>query len=89
VIDLEDDKNTEERRLMEQAKKAVEEDGADLIILGCGWMIGAEKRISKELGVPTIIPGIAALKMCESLIRMGLVQSKHCFAFPPEKERIV
>ena len=89
VIDLEGDKKTEERRLMEEARQAVEEDGADVIVLGCGWMMGVEERISKELGVPAIIPGVAALKMCESLIRMGLAQSKRCFAFPPEKERIV
>jgi allantoin racemase len=87
--DLGGDKTAEERRVMEEAKQAVEEDGADVIILGCGWMMGVEERIPKELGVPAIIPGVAALKMCESMIRMGLVQSKRCFAFPPEKERIV
>ena len=87
VLDLERQKSEEEKRLFEEARKAVEEDGADVIVLGCGWMLGVEKRISKELGVPAVIPGAAALKICESLIRMGLAQSKRCFTTPPEKKR--
>jgi len=50
-------------------------------------MLGMEKRITNELGVPVVVPGIAALKVCEDLIEMGLAQSKRFFALPPEKER--
>lgn len=89
VLDLEKEKGKEGERLFSEAKKAIEEDGADTIVLGCGSILGVEGRIAKELKVPVVVPGIAALKICESLIQMGLVHSKRCFAIPPEKKRIL
>lgn len=90
VIDLEKEKTKQEQRVFAEATKAIEEDNADTIVLGCGGMLGVAERVSRELGVPVIIPAIAALKICESLIRMGLVQSKRCFGTPPpDKKRIL
>jgi len=89
VLDLEKDKNREAEITFEEAKKAVDEDGADTIVLGCGGILGVEERILKELKVPVVIPGIAALKICEDLICMGIAQSKHYFLIPPEVKRIL
>lgn len=89
VIDLEKEKAEQEQRVFAEATKAIEEDGADTIVLGCGGMLGVAEQVSQQLGVPVIIPAIAALKICESLIRMGLVQSKRCFGTPPDKKRIL
>lgn len=89
VLDLEKEKGKQAERLFEEAKKAIEEDGADTIVLGCGSMLGVEERVQKELKVPVVVPGVAALKICEDLIEMGLAQSKRYFATPPEKERIL
>jgi len=87
ILDLMGDPEHEAQLVLEEAKKAVEEDGADTIVLGCGSMLGMDKRITNELGVPVVVPGIASLKVCEDLIEMGLAQSKRFFALPPEKER--
>ena len=87
ILDLMGDPEHEEQLVLAEAKKAVEKDGADTIVLGCGSMLGMEKKITNELGVPVVVPGIAALKVCEDLIEMGLAQSKRFFALPPEKER--
>ncbi|MBA7586938.1 Hydantoin racemase [subsurface metagenome] len=89
VLDLGKEKRREAERVFEEAKKAVEEDGADTIVLGCGSILGAEGRILKELKVPVVIPGVAALKICENLICMGIAQSKRYFATPPEKKRLL
>lgn len=87
ILDLMGDPEHEVQLVLAEAKKAVEEDGADTIVLGCGSMLGMEKRIMNEFGVPVVVPGIAALKVCEDLIEMGLAQSKRFFALPPGKER--
>jgi allantoin racemase len=87
VLDLTRDPKREKLVALAEAKKAVEEDGADTLVLGCGGMLGMEEKMRKELGVPVVVPGIAALKICEDLIEMGLAQSKRCFALPPEKDR--
>lgn len=90
VIDLEKEKAKQEERVFTEAKKAVEEDGADTIVLGCGGMLNVAEQVSNRLGVPVIIPGLAALKTCELLIRIGLTQSKRCFGTPPsDKKRIL
>jgi len=90
VMDLERQKTKQEQRLLAEAEKAIDEDGADTIVLGCGGMLGVAEKASQQLGVPVIIPAIAALKTCESLIRIGLAQSKRCFGTPsPDKKRIL
>ncbi len=88
VLDLEKNKERTAQRLFEEAKKAVEEDGADTIVFGCGGMLGVADKISKELKVPVIAPGFVGLKICEDLISLGLSQSKRFFATPTEKKRI-
>jgi len=89
VMNLEQEKGLQERRLLEEAQKAVTEDGADTIVLGCGGMLGVAEVVSEKIGVPVVIPALAALKICEALIRMGLAQSKRVFGSPPEGKRRV
>lgn len=88
VLDLERKKKETAERLFEEAKKAIEENGADTIVLGCGSILGVEDKISEELKVPIVVPGVVALKICEDLICLGITQSKYYFAMPPEKRRI-
>ena len=87
VLDLMRDSEHEALVVLAEAKKVVEEDGADTIVLGCGGMLGMEEKITKKLRVPVVVPGIAGLKVCEDLIEMGLAQSKRYFALPPKKDR--
>jgi len=87
VLDLGENKEEEAQRAFQEAKQAIEQDGADVIVLGCGAMFGVEERITKELGVPVVVPGAAALKVCEDLIELKLTQSKRRFALPLKKQR--
>ncbi|MEA3355810.1 MAG: aspartate/glutamate racemase family protein [Candidatus Bipolaricaulota bacterium] len=81
ILELEKGKETQVERLLAEATKAIEEDGADTIVLGCGSMpVQTEKILA--LGVPVVVPGIAALKLCENLIDMQLAQNKRCFSIP-------
>jgi len=87
VLKLIDDKAITIQRIIEEADKAVKEDAADVVVLGCGSLLGVGDKVSQELGVPVVVPGVAALKLCEDLIEMGLSQSKKYFSKPPQKER--
>lgn len=49
--------------------------------LGCGSMLVPTEEI-QTLGAPVVVPGIAALKLCEDLIDMQLTQSKRAFCIP-------
>lgn len=87
VLALESDElNTTE--LIEQvARKAIQEDGAEVICLGCAGMSGLDKRLEGVLGVPVIDGVVAALKLLEGMLGYGLRTSKRrLYARPSRKE---
>jgi allantoin racemase len=85
---LETDERPEEakRRIKEVARRAVEEDGAEVIVLGCAGMVGYAEEAARELGVVVIDPTSVTLKYTEAMVEAGIVHSKRAFyARPPEK----
>lgn len=72
---VDNDKEKREK-LVKEGIKAVKEDGAEVLILGCAGMAGLDKEIEKMVGVPTIDGVVSALMMIESLIRYGVKTSK-------------
>jgi len=65
VDDFQKDHAETERRLIEAGRKAVEEEFAEALILGCTLEVGFYKQVEQALGVPVIDPSIAALKRAE------------------------
>lgn len=77
------------QRLLEEAEKTIKEDGADVIVFGCGGLIGLEKWLQNKLKIPVISPTIG-LKVLESLLNIGLSHSKIAYPSPPpKKERLI
>jgi len=68
-------------KLKAEGLRAIEEDGADVIVLGSTTMHQSAAYLQSELPVPVINPGQVAYKTLESLIELGLSHSKK--AFPP------
>lgn len=65
VTDFQKDQAETARRLIAAGRKAVEEDFAEAIVLGCTREAGFHQRVENELGVPVIDPSSAALKRAE------------------------
>lgn len=91
VNDFQADHAETERRLIAAGTKAVEEDFAEAVILGCTMEIGFYRELSKKLGVPVIDPSIAALKRAEYAANLkrqcGWVPSRRWSSeAPPEAE---
>lgn len=87
VLDLKEGDKDEKRKLIEIGREMIEQ-GADVLILGCGSMLGVAEAASRQLGVPIIIPAAVALKLCEAMISIGVAQSKKGFYPPVVKKRI-
>lgn len=85
VLDLEN-KDRAAEAILREARKAIDEDGADVIVLGCTGMSPVASSLQQQLPVPVVDPAAAALIMAESLVRIGLSHSKRCYLPPPEKE---
>lgn len=75
VLALEDEQKAEEH-LYAAARKAIDEDGAQAIVLGCTGMMAMRDSLEKRLGVPVIEPYSAAIQFAASLVRMKLRQSR-------------
>jgi allantoin racemase len=69
VNDFQADPEVTRQRIIEEAKRAVCEDHAEAIILGCTIEFGFFDAVQQAVGVPVIDPVVAAFKMAESLAK--------------------
>lgn len=71
-------------RIRSVARQAVEEDGAEVIVLGCAGMAGYAEGITEELGITVIDPSSVALKVTEALVAAKVRHAKCAlYATPP------
>jgi allantoin racemase len=84
---LELDTDPEARtRILRECRAAIDEDGAESIVLGCAGMAELCADLRAELGVPVIDGVAAAVAAVEGLIRLGLTTSRIGeYAPPPPK----
>ncbi|MDK2919961.1 MAG: allantoin racemase [Candidatus Petromonas sp.] len=70
VQDFHKDEKKTEMLLKRAAKEAIENDGAEVIILGCTMQFCFYKELQEYLGIPVIDAGFAPLKYAEFLIEI-------------------
>lgn len=69
-------------KLEAAARRAIDDHGADVIILGSTTMHQSAEFLSDALEVPVLNPGLIALKQCEMLVQLGLSHSKLAYQAP-------
>lgn len=69
-------------KLETAARAAIEEDGADVIVLGSTTMHQSAGHLAQVLPIPVINPGVVAWKQAELLVTLGLSHSKRAFPAP-------
>lgn len=94
VLELEKNPELTVKKVVEAAEKAVLEDSAYAIVLGCTGMSPLVEAIEKrfeEIGVsvPVIEPLRAAIYTAISVVLMGVSHSKRAYMTPREKFRNV
>ena len=70
------------QKLEEESLKAINMDGADVIVLGSTTMHQSHGYLQDVLPVPVINPGQIAYKLCEVFLELGLTHSKTAFPSP-------
>jgi allantoin racemase len=92
VTEFQQDHAETARRLIEAGRKAVQQDHAEALILGCTMERGFYKEVEQALGVPVIDVAIAALKRAEygALLKRqcGWIPSRKWSCEPPPEEEI-
>lgn len=89
VLELEADPSRAVQAIVGQAERAVQEDKAEVICLGCGGMAGLDEQIRQRTGVPVVDGVSAAVTIAESLVRLGLSTSKVRTYAPPRAKKVV
>ena len=70
------------KKLETQSLRAIEEDGAHVIVLGSTTMHQSHAYLESVLPVPVINPGQICYKFCEVFLELGLSHSKRAFPSP-------
>jgi allantoin racemase len=78
---LSDDEDTI-AALAREAVRAVEDDGADAVVMGSTTMYQAVPAVSDAVDVPVVNPGLWAFMLAVDLVKCGLSHSKRAYASP-------
>ncbi|WP_345751966.1 aspartate/glutamate racemase family protein [Microbacterium rhizophilus] len=76
VLDLEDAGSAAFAEILAWCERAVGEDGADAIVLGCAGMADLCHRLEERVGVPVVDGVAAAVGLVTAMARMGVGVSK-------------
>lgn len=76
VLDLEIPGSPARDRISEEIDRAIREDMAEAIVLGCAGMADLAATLSEKHGLPVIDGVVAAVKMAEGLAALDLKTSK-------------
>lgn len=76
VLELEDEASGAIGKLRAEIERALDEDGAEAIVLGCAGMTDLARELQEIYGVPVVDGVAAAVKQAEALVSLGLSTSK-------------
>ncbi|WP_027664198.1 aspartate/glutamate racemase family protein [Rhizobium leguminosarum] len=76
VLELEDAASGAIGKLRAEIERALVEDGAEAIVLGCAGMTDLARELQEIYGVPVVDGVAAAVKQAEALVSLGLSTSK-------------
>ena len=86
VLSLEDPASGATAKLRGEIARALDEDRAEAIVLGCAGMADLAAELQREFGVPVIDGVTAAVKQAEALVALGLSTTKRgAYASPVVK----
>lgn len=88
VLELHKNEEKTVEALADEGMKAIENDGAEVLILGCTGMTGMAEKLREILKIKVLDPLPTAVKFAETLVSLGLSHSKITYPTPPEKKRI-
>ncbi|MDL2293308.1 aspartate/glutamate racemase family protein [Ruminococcaceae bacterium OttesenSCG-928-D13] len=77
------------RALEAQSRLAVEQDGAECILLGCAGFVDFMRALNESLGVPVLDGVVPAVAMAQAMVDIGLRTSKHNTWKYPEPKAFV
>lgn len=89
VLKLEEGDPATTDKIRAEIARAIDEDKAEVIVLGCAGMTDLMARLSSEFGLPVVDGVAAAVGMAEGLVAAGLSTSKRSsYAADPSRPAV-
>ncbi|GHH68635.1 aspartate/glutamate racemase family protein [Promicromonospora soli] len=85
VLELEDAGSAARETIARLCERAVRDDGADTVVLGCAGMTDLCADLTKRTGVPVIDGVAAAVGLVSGMVRMSVGTSKRDEYAPPPR----
>jgi allantoin racemase len=79
VIDLREDGDYTRKRLTEVCARAIQEDGAEMILLGCLGLAGYGVSVQERYSIPVIDPAFVSVGTAELMARLRIRHSRITF----------
>ncbi|RKP59086.1 aspartate/glutamate racemase family protein [Pararobbsia silviterrae] len=76
VLDLDQPGSDARRLIIDECRRALDEDGAEAIVLGCAGMVDLCHAIEDAIGAPVVEGVTAAVKWAEALVSLKLATAK-------------
>lgn len=83
VLELEDENSDALNKISLEIEKALKEDRAEAIVLGCAGMVDLAAKLSEKFAIPVLDGVTCAVSLCESLVRLKTNTSRICGYAPP------
>jgi len=83
VLALDDPTSGARDKLSAEIERAMAEDGAEAIVLGCAGMAELAAALARRHGLPVVDGVAAAVRLAEALVGLGLATSKRGPYAPP------
>ncbi len=87
VADMDENPEKTKEEGIKLAKKMVEEDGAEVLIMGCAAMAGYNDEVEAKAGVPVLDPTKTSFKVAELAADLGITHSKVGLYHPPSPKK--
>lgn len=89
VADFLHDEDNAVAMTVAMGRQLMTEQGAEALVLGCGATTGLAARVTAELGIPVLDPGLTAVKYAEMLVALGLSHSKRAYPTNPRVQQLL
>ena len=83
VLDLEHPGSDACDRISAEISRAISEDRAEAIVLGCAGMADLADALAKEHGLPVLDGVVCAIGLAEAMVKLKLLTSRHGGYSPP------
>ncbi len=88
VLDLEDDSSGAYEKIAAEIARAIADDKAEAIVLGCAGMTDLANKLSQQFDRP-VLDGVAcAVSLAEAMARLQLKTSRHGGYAPPPQHKL-